>query len=155
MSHIFPFQHSIRQYVLDTWRYFGYILGAVILGILLARLPLTTAIIVVFGVGIFLLVLRQPLFALALALIAGPFGALENIVLGPSLPESGQLLLFLAVAAWLGRGAIRRRIWLPRTTLTVPLLLFLTVAAISLVNACSLDYGFKELIKMSPLTEDR
>ena len=147
MTRVSPFRFPHRQSLVDAWRPAGYLLSAIVLGILLARLPLTTAALIVAGVAIFLLVLIRPLLALALALVAGPFGALENVVLGTSLPESGQLLFFLAVAAWLGRGAMRRRIWLPRTALTIPMLLFLTIAAISLVNARSLDYGLKELIK--------
>jgi O-antigen ligase len=147
VTRVSPFRIPHRQYLVDASRPAGYLISAIVLGILLTWLPLKTAVLLVAGVAIFLLILIHPLLALALALLAGPFGALENVVLGTSLPESGQLLFFLAVAAWLGRGAIRRRIWVPRTALTVPLLLFLTIATISLFNARSLDYGLKELTK--------
>lgn len=120
---------------------------AILLGVFIARLPLPVAAALVFGAAAFLLVLIEPLLGLGLALLTGPFGALESLIL-PGLPlDSGQLLLLLTFAAWMGQGMLNRRILLPRTALSVPLLSFLFVAALTLTSAPSLAFGMKELLK--------
>ena len=123
------------------------LLVALAIGLLFALLPLTTALSIFAATAIVLLALIQPLTALALALIAGPFGALENVILGGLSLDSGQLLLLLALAAWIGRLLISRRVDLPRTPLKIPILLFLAVAALSLLAAPDLLLGFTEIIK--------
>jgi O-antigen ligase len=130
-----------------AWGSYAALAIALLLGAAFALLPLplVAAALVVIAVPILFLV--QPLLGLGLLLIAAPFGALENIILGNRLLDSGQLLFLLLVAVWLARGVTRRRIELPLTRLTVPLLLFLLVAALTLVGAPSLSYGFRELIK--------
>ncbi|MFN2160547.1 MAG: O-antigen ligase family protein [Candidatus Promineifilaceae bacterium] len=123
------------------------LLAALAIGILFAAAPLTIALPIFAATAVFLLALIQPLAALALALIAGPFGALENVILGGLSVDSGQLLLLLALAAWIARLLINRRIDLPRTPLKLPILLFLAVAALSLLAAPDLLLGLKEIIK--------
>ncbi|HUM71418.1 MAG TPA: hypothetical protein PLK31_21525, partial [Chloroflexota bacterium] len=135
----------------SNWPLAG-IVTAVILGILLARLPLAWAVGLVGGTAVLLLTLINPLVGLFVALLAAPWGALENIVRGPSLLDSGQLLLLLTVAIWLGRGLAYRRIVIPRTFLNIPLVFFIFVAALSLLNAPSLVYGGKELLKWLQIT---
>lgn len=124
-----------------------WVLVAILLGVMLARLPLWVAVGLVVGTAVFLLVLIQPLLGLGLALLAGPWGALENIVLGNSLLDSGQLLLLVALAAWIARGLLHRRITLPHTFLNLPLLLFIYVAALTLLWAPSLTFGVREVLK--------
>jgi O-antigen ligase len=84
---------------------------------------------------------------LAVALVAGPLGAYENIVLGNLLLESGQLLFFVAVIGWLVRGVHDRRIFIHRTAVNVPLFIFILAASLTLLDAVSLAFGIKELIK--------
>ncbi len=128
------------------------IVTAVLLGILLARLPLVWAVALVGGTAVLLLTFINPLVGLFAALLAAPWGAWENIVRGPSLLDSGQLLLLVTLAVWLGRGLAYRQIFIPRTFLTVPLALFTFVAALSLLNAPSLSFGLKELLKWLEVT---
>ena len=54
--------------------------------------------------AIVLLIFIQPLFGLALALLAGPLGALEQILSGIVSLDSGQVLLLLTLFSWLARG---------------------------------------------------
>lgn len=95
----------------------------------------------------FILALINPLFGLGLALLLGPFGALEAIVLGPSLLDSGQVALMLTFAAWIGTGLARRRLLIPRTGFNIPWLLFILIAALSLLGAYSVPLGLVELLK--------
>lgn len=134
------------------WQPVGFLLLGLAAGWLLARLPLLTASILLALVGIVLLTFIQPLVGLVLALLAGPLGAWESNLLSSVLPwggrlDSGQLLFWLVIIAWLSRGAIRRSIIIPKTKLNLPLALFTGVAAISLLNAPSLSLGIRELGK--------
>lgn len=120
---------------------------ALAMGLVAGVWPLPLAAVALFAPFALLLVLRRPLLAVALMLIAGPWGALENVALGGALLDSGQLLFLLVVALWLVRGVLRRHILIPHTYLNLPLVLFLGVAALSLLGAPSLTFGFKELLK--------
>jgi O-antigen ligase len=120
---------------------------AIILGLLIARLPLSLAAGIVLGAAGLLLTLLYPLFGLGLALLLGPFGALESIVFGPTLFDSGQIALLLTLAAWIGGGLARRRLWIPATPFNAPWLLFVVVALLSLLDAYSISLGLVELLK--------
>lgn len=102
--------------------------------------------------AIVLLSLVQPLVALALALFVGPFGALENAIVGGLAIDSGQLLLLLAIATWIGQGLLRRQLDLPKTALTVPLLVFIAAGCISLIGAPDPLLGVVEVVKWVEIT---
>jgi O-antigen ligase len=135
-----------RWAVADRWPAAIYFLPLLI-GLLLARLPLTWAAGLVGGTAVFLLILIQPLVGLGLALLLGPLGALESILFGGTVLDSGQLILLFTLAVWLARSLRRRQIIIPPTFLNRPLLLFLFVMALTLLNAPSLTIGFKEMLK--------
>ena len=116
-------------------------------GIIIAALPLPSSLAILAGVAFFFLILIQPLFGLALVLLAAPAGALENNLIGNSLPESGQILLLATICAWIAHGVIRRRLIVHKTPLNVPFLLFIAVGFVTLLSAKSLSYGLKEVIK--------
>lgn len=124
------------------------LLLAVALALAISRLPVLVAGVGLAGIAALLLILVNPLFGLGLALLAGPLSALENIVLGPSLLDSGQVVLFLTVASWLAASMARRRVWVPPLALLGPWLLFLFVAALSLLGGgADLRLGLVELLK--------
>jgi putative inorganic carbon (hco3(-)) transporter len=120
---------------------------AALAGLLLALLPLPMAAALLGGAAVLLLVAIQPLVGLGLALLAGPWGAHESLVFGNQLFDSGQLLLLMTLAAWIGRSLAHRRVTIPQTILNFPLLLFLTIATLTLFQAESWRLGLKELIK--------
>ncbi len=131
----------------SIWQPLGFVLAAVAVGILLARLPLLWGVGLVVVTAVSILIIIQPLFGLAVALLVAPFGALENVVFGPALFDSGQLVLFFTLAVWIGRGLSRKRIFIPHTFLNIPLAIFLFVTAVSLIGAPSITFGVKELLK--------
>jgi putative inorganic carbon (hco3(-)) transporter len=120
---------------------------AVLAGLLLAWLPLNTAVILLGSAAVLLLVAIQPLAGLGLALLAGPWGAHESLLFGNQIFDSGQLLLLLTLAAWIGRNLAHRRLTIPQTALNLPFVLFLTVATLTLFQATSWGLAIKELIK--------
>ena len=136
-----------RRLLPKQWPPILLLLSAITIGLLIGILPLREAILVILGVSLFLLALVQPLIARSLVLLAGPLGAVENLRLGAALPTSSQLLFLLTVCLWLGYGAVRRQIFIPRTPINLVLILFITLGAASLINAPSLRLGLKEEIK--------
>ena len=120
---------------------------AVLLGLLLAWLPLRLGAAFVIGITIALLILVQPLFGLALTLLVAPFGALEQILSGIVSLDSGQVLLLLTLLSWIAHGLARRRIQIPRTSLNLPLAIFIFVGLVSLLDAVAIVAGLKELLK--------
>ena len=110
-------------------------------------LPLPYVVALFIGMLLVVLILRWPLAGLGLALLLGPFGALENVILGNTLLDSGQWVFVLTIGAWLAASLARRRIWLARTPINLPLAIFILFAAFTLLSASSLPLGFRELLK--------
>ncbi len=125
----------------------GWALGALLLGLALATLPLLWAGALLGATAVFLLSLIQPLFALGLMLLLAPWGAYEARALTGSPLDSGQVLFFFTLALWLARGLRQKRIVLRHTPLAVPLLLFLYVALITLLESASLAAGLRQAAK--------
>ena len=120
---------------------------AVLLAVAIARLPLPLVAGLLAAAAVLLLTVVRPLFGLGMALLLGPFGALESVILGNPPLDSGQLALLLTFAAWLGAGLARRRLIIPASSFNLPWLLWLGVAAFSLVGAPSIPLGLVELLK--------
>ena len=121
--------------------------GAAALGLLITLLPLPVAAAVLLLPTILILIYLYPLFGLGLALLAGPFGAVESVILGPSPLDSGQMLLLLTLAIWLLKGLGRGRVVIPATPLNLPLLLFIGVATLASLNAPAPAFALRELLK--------
>lgn len=137
----------LRRLTAAPLRPLAFILLAVVAGLMLARLPLLPAVALVGGAAVFLLVVIQPLVGLGLALLFGPLGALESVVLGGTALDSGQVLLLLTLAVWIGRGLSRRRLALPQTALNLPFALLLLVQLLTLPGAIAPTAGLTEMLK--------
>lgn len=112
-----------------------------------AQLPLVS---VAGGMGltaVFLLIIIEPLFGLGLALLLGPLGVWEANMGNPLPLDSGQLMLLLTLAVWLGRALSRREISIPHSPLFLPLLVFVWITAVSLTFSPSFPLAFKEWAK--------
>ncbi len=131
----------------EGWQRPGLVLAAAATGLLITFLPLQIAAALLILPALLIVVYLRPLLGLGLALLAGPFGALESVILGPSPLDSGQLLLLLTLAIWLLKGLGRGRVTLPYTPLNLPMLLFLAVATLASLNAPSPEFALRELLK--------
>ena len=114
---------------------------------LITRLPLALSALALVGAGLVVAVLIRPWVGLPVLAIAIPFAAVKPLPIGGLPLDGADLLLGLVIAAWLAQGVIRRRIVLPRAPLSLPLLAFVGVLAMSLVGAESYRDGLPELIK--------
>ena len=124
---------------------------AAAIGLLITFLPLPVAAASLILPTVLILIYLFPLLGLGLALLAGPFGAVESVILGPSPLDSGQILLLLTLVIWLLKGLGRGRVVIPATPLNLPLLLFLGVATLSSLNALSVEFALRELLKWSEM----
>jgi len=116
-------------------------------GLGLARLPLLWAGVGLVMAVLFALALIEPLVGVGVTLLFATFKPVTDYFL-PALPlDIGQLALIYTLAVWLVRQAIRRDLRVPSSPFNLPLLLFIGVGGLSLLNALSLGYGLKELIK--------
>ena len=120
--------------------------AGVLLGALLWRAPALLSAGLVLGAVLLPAALRWPLLPLALALLAGPFKALLAVTY-PALPDPAQLLLGLALLAWLLRGLAQRRLLLPTHSVALLLILFLVVCGATLLAAQDLVSGAAEWAK--------
>ncbi len=140
----------IRQWPFSATKFSSnqiWLAVALVVGLGAAWLPLPVVVVAVGGTAVFVLTFIQPLVGLGLALLAGPWGALESFIWGSSVIDSGQLLLLFTLAVWLGRGLSRRRLVLPQTPLNWPLFVLVGVGTLTLLNAPSLTFGLKEAVK--------
>ena len=120
--------------------------AGVLLGALLWRAPALLSAGLVLGAVLLPAALRWPLLPLALALLAGPFKALLAVTY-PALPDPAQLLLGLALLAWLLRGLAQLRLLLPTHSVALLLILFLVVCGATLLAAQDLVSGAAEWAK--------
>ncbi len=132
---------------LSDWPWKVALVASIFLGLFIASATSQDALVLLGAIAIIVLSVIQPLFALALALLAGPFGALENIIFGGVSIDSGQILLLLALTTWICRGLLQRQFNLPKISLRVPLLIYIGIALLSFLNAPDLYSGIKEVIK--------
>ncbi len=130
-----------------NWQPRIFVVTALLLGLAAAKLPPSTTAVALLVAALAVAVVVRPVIGLILALLAGPFGALENVLFSSPMLDSGQLLLLLTLAAWLGQGIVRRRINLRHSRILVPLLLFIGIGLLSLLTASSVPDGMKELLK--------
>lgn len=118
-----------------------------VVAVLIAHLPLELTALSLVGVGLVVAVLIRPWVGLPVLAIAIPFAAVKPISIGGVPLDGADLLLGLVIAAWFMQGVIRRRIVFPSAPLSLPLLAFVGVLAVSLVGAQSYREGLPELIK--------
>ncbi len=119
--------------------------GLVVLGVGLARLPLTWAAALVVGVAFLLGTLIDPLVGLVVVALAIPFGGAINLPI-PAV-NAVDLLVAWAVVCWLAQGAAARKIIFRLPPLGWPLIVFLLIAAASLTQAASWREGLPEWLK--------
>jgi len=120
---------------------------ALALSFLIFRLPLETALGLFAGIILLAASAWEPAIGLSLAVLLGPAKAYLEVARPEWPAEIGQVFFALAVAGWLARGALNRKINLPRIQLLVPLGLYIVVGLFSLLWATSLEEGAKDALK--------
>lgn len=119
----------------------------IVCAVLITLLPLTLAVALLAAAAVALVVLIRPWIGVVALAIAIPWASVMPISVAGTALDGADLLLALTVAAWLAQGVVGHRIVLPRLPLTVPLLLFVGIQAVALMNAESYREGLPELLK--------
>ncbi len=131
--------------------------GLVLLGLILARLPLFQATLVLGGSIGLILVLLQPILSLFLLIPVIPFSPLVAITVGGINVGLMEILLAVGISAWLlkvASGQTQRSQALagqifarPRPVLLLPFLLLIGGVSLSWLNALSIGASLVETIK--------
>lgn len=124
-----------------------------VVGALLALLPLPWVVLGIVGVVVVGLILVYPQWGLYLLVFSVPFGSLYEVNLGGITVGASEGLVGLLLIAWFARTAAlrsnvglvnRRWVW-PK--LSIPLLVFIGTVLFSSLNATALPFFLKELFK--------
>jgi putative inorganic carbon (hco3(-)) transporter len=98
-----------------------------------------------------LLMLLKPEVALYLLTLSVPLGSLAEVELGSFTASPTELLTGLLVLGWAARALSRRRIVLPVTPLSIPLILMVGWVAFSATQATEIALTIKETLKWMEL----
>lgn len=123
------------------------VVGLAMLGLFLARAPLSLCLLVLAGVAGGVLLLRRPVWGLIVLAFGVPFGSLRELHLGGVTLGLSELALAATLCAWAARWMALRQGGLRRLPLTGPLLLFVGAASLALMPAQSLTPALKEWLK--------
>ena len=116
-------------------------------GLLVARLPLVTALLIL-GIGaVALTSLVEPMAGVAASLFLAPLWAWLRADWPQVPPLLGQYVFLLTCAVWLVRGLARRALVLPHPPLLLPLVAFMGSALLSLWDPADAVTGGMELAK--------
>lgn len=125
---------------------------AALSGFAIARLPLPTLAAATAIGAVVIGALIEPAIGLIVTLIVGPWAAWQNTYLPGLLPtDIGQLCLALTLGAWLLHSLLRREFNLPRIPLLIPLSIFTSWAAVSMLWAPDYTFGLPEVLKWSEM----
>lgn len=116
-------------------------------GLAIALLPLPFSALLVGASAVCLATIIRPWVGLVLLAIVAPFAGARPVVLAGATVDAADLLLALAISAWLAQAAARHRIEIPRAPLAGPLLIFLGAQALSLPHAPSYREALPEALK--------
>jgi putative inorganic carbon (HCO3(-)) transporter len=122
------------------------VLVVLLLGLALARLPVTWAAALIVGSAVLILIFVRPVVGLYLLIFAIPFGSLKEISFGVINIGGAEALAGIAVVAWVARMIAEREAKTVRAPLLVPLLLVVGVASFSMLGSLSLQWSLKGLL---------
>lgn len=137
----------IMQPLAHLWLAVLILLAVTALALAIALLPLTWVALLVAGGIVVVVTLVQPQIGVLLLVPAIPFGSLRQVQLGVMNVGATEVLVALAVAAWLMGMVARREVHLSWPPLSLPLVAFVGVLVLSALNSTSLQHSAKEILK--------
>ncbi|NDJ55319.1 MAG: O-antigen ligase family protein [Chloroflexi bacterium] len=124
---------------------------ALLLGLLIIQLPTAWAALLILIALLTVATLIDPAVGIGVAVVLGPTKPATEFFF-PALPlDLGQIALIITLGAWLLHALQQRRLVLPHSPLNAPLLTFVGVSSLSLLNALSAGEALTELIKWGQL----
>lgn len=146
-------RNQIEKYQILTINYQMLAVAAIalLIGLVLARLPILVAAIGLVVIVLCVLTLVYPLAGLGVTLLFATFKPLTDYFV-PELPlDIGQLALLVTLGAWFLHAARQRRLAIPSSTLNLPLFVFIGAACLSLPGVLSAKFALQELVRWAQL----
>lgn len=115
--------------------WFGGALATTVTALSLVQNP-TQTIIALLLIGLFGITFKNPRIGVHVALLLPLFGELVRLPFGPSggiLVSDALIPVF--IAAWVARNIFNRERGLPKSKLTLPIILFIAIATLSLIQS--------------------
>ncbi len=139
------------QALTDRIRAYGLPIGlgtlGLVFGLVIAGLPVASILLVAGAAAVVVISFAEPLLGIGVALLVGPLRAWLEIARPGIAPHVGQMVLALALGAWIVRGLLSRDLRLRLPPLLLPFVCFLFVALVSLWDPVDLWTGALEFIK--------
>jgi len=118
-----------------------------LLALAIGLLPLSYSLLLVLGSVAVLAILLEPRLGVLLVIPAVPFGSLASVRVGVTNVGAAEVLIALTLAAWLMRMIAQREVRWTWPPLALPSVAFLGVLLLSSLQARSLEYSLKEILK--------
>ncbi len=123
-----------------------------VLGGFLALAPLAWGVLLIVGAAGGVLLLRNPTLGLYALAIAVPFGSLRTLNMGGLTASAAQVMLAAFLGAWVLQALAYRDLRVGRSRLTLALVAWVGVMALSLLRAQALPAALSELLKWVQVT---
>lgn len=120
------------------------VIGSLAIAMLPVEMVMGSAIVFAVLIG----TLLEPGIGLIVTLLVGPWAAWLNTYYPGLLPiDVGQIMFALTLAAWCLGSLARREFTIPKSPLSIPLLIFTGWAAVTMLWAPDLQLGLTEVVK--------
>ncbi len=120
---------------------------ALAIGLVILFLPVKWSFALLSGAALALVAFLRPFAVFPLLALSIPFGSIREIAVGPARVGLTELSVLLVVGAWLARKFALREEWRGFGPLFAPFLVLYGAMLVSVLQASSLEYSLKELLK--------
>ncbi len=122
-------------------------LAALAVGFLIVLLPVKWSAALLAAGTLTIVSLLYPASIFPFLALSIPLGSIREFPVGPAKVGLTEAIVVLAVAVWLARKLALKESWRDAGPLFLPLLVLLGVMSVSVLQAISLEYSLKELLK--------
>lgn len=123
------------------------LLLALTAGLLILLLPIKWSVALLGAVALTIVGLLRPVFIFPFLAISIPLGSIRELSVGPAKVGLTELMVLLLVTVWLARKSALKEGWRGYGPLFLPFIILYGVMALSTLQASSLEYSLKELLK--------
>ncbi|MCS7286011.1 MAG: O-antigen ligase family protein [Anaerolineae bacterium] len=116
-------------------------------GLVILFLPVKWSAALLGATTVSIIVLLHPVAVFPLLALSIPLGSIREISIGPARVGLTELTVALAAGVWLARKSVLRENWRGFGPFFLPALILYGVMAVSVLQATSLEYSLKELLK--------
>lgn len=120
---------------------------ALAVGLAILFLPVKWSAALLGAATVSIIVLLHPVAVFPLLALSIPLGSIREISVGPARAGLTEIAVALATVVWLARKSVLRENWRSSGPFFLPALILYGIMAASCLQATSLEYSLKELLK--------